>query len=431
MSISTQPYKGARDFYPEDKGLQKYIFTTMRKVVERFGYEEYDAPILEPTDLYLEKGNQEIIEQQTYTFTDRGERSVTLRTEMTPSIARMVAGRRQELAYPLRWYSIPQCWRYERTQRGRGREFYQLNVDLFGEAGISAEHEMLTLIRDLLGAYGATDDMYTIRINSRAFMDWVFTEHFELQKQVQADLFRLIDRKHKLDTKKFDEQLSELLQEANNPQAAVSTITELLQTDSLDSIPELLREHDSLHALRELINLATSSNIQNLVFDPTITRGFDYYNDIVFEVFDTDQDNNRSMFGGGRYDNLLESFGADPIPTIGFGMGDMTLINFLEIHNLLPNIQPETLVYLVVYGDVYSQAIAVAEDLRTSGVNVAVDATGRKMDKMIKAADKKQIPYILVIGEREITEARFTLKRLEDGEEVQYSKEELVTALLS
>jgi histidyl-tRNA synthetase len=402
----------------------------MRTVVERFGYEEYDAPILEPTDLYLQKGNQEIIEQQTYTFTDRGKRSVTLRTEMTPSIARMVAGKQQELAYPLRWYAIPQCWRYERTQRGRGREFYQLNVDLFGEAGVTAEHEMLMIIRDLLQAYGATTEMYTIRINSRTFMDWVFSSHLKLSQQQQADLFRLIDRKQKIDKNKFDKQLAELLQEAHDTELAVLTIQGLLQADSLDTIPKLLREHESLLALRELMNLSTSSSVQNIVFDPTITRGFDYYNDIVFEVFDTNPDNNRSMFGGGRYDNLLTSFGADPIPTIGFGMGDMTLINFLELHNLLPDNQPATLVYLVVYGDVYQQASVVAEELRSNGVNVALDATNRKMDKMIKAADKKQIPYILVIGEREITERRFTLKRLADGEETQYTQQELIRALV-
>jgi histidyl-tRNA synthetase len=240
----------------------------------------------------------------------------------------------------------------------------------------------------------------------------------------------LIDRKQKIDKNKFDKQLAELLQEAHDTELAVLTIQGLLQADSLDTIPKLLREHESLLALRELMNLSTSSSVQNIVFDPTITRGFDYYNDIVFEVFDTNPDNNRSMFGGGRYDNLLTSFGADPIPTIGFGMGDMTLINFLELHNLLPDNQPATLVYLVVYGDVYQQASVVAEELRSNGVNVALDATNRKMDKMIKAADKKQIPYILVIGEREITERRFTLKRLADGEETQYTQQELIRALV-
>lgn len=431
MSLPTRPYKGARDFYPEDMRMQKHIFSRLREVCMRFGYEEYDAPIIEPTDIYRQKGNQEIIEEQTYSFQDRGERDVTLRTEMTPSVARMVAGKQQELAYPLRWFSIPQCWRYERTQRGRGREFYQLNVDLFGEAGMSAEHEMLLLIRDIFTAFGATEETYSIRINSRVFMDWVFREELKLSDDLHADLFRLIDRKQKVNKEAFDEQLTELLATAPDPDAKAQLIHQLLQAETIEAIPKNLREHDSLLALRELIEMCHSSDITNVVFDPTITRGFDYYTDIVFEVFDTNPDNNRSMFGGGRYDNLLEAFGAQPIPTIGFGMGDITFANFLEAHSLLPDIAQETQVYLIVFGDVYQPAVAVADNLRLNGIHVALDATNRKMDKMIKTADKKNIPYVLVVGQREVEESRYTLKRLSDGKEEQFTLTELVKALTS
>src|SRR5688572_28524802 len=161
MALPTQPYKGARDFYPEEMRLEKYIFAKWREVCERFGYEEYDAPILEPTELYLSKGNEEIIKEQTYSFTDRGGRNVTLRTEMTPTVSRMVAARRQELAYTLRTYSIPQCWRYERMQRGRGREFYQLNVDLFGISGLSADQEMIQVSDAIMQSFGAKRSMYS------------------------------------------------------------------------------------------------------------------------------------------------------------------------------------------------------------------------------------------------------------------------------
>lgn len=431
MKLSTQPYKGARDFYPEDMQIQQYMFAVMRDVVERYGYEAYDAPLLEPTDLYLQKGNQEIIDEQTYTFTDRGDRSVTLRSEMTPSITRMVAGRRQELAYPLRWYSIPQCWRYERTQRGRGREFYQLNVDMFGEGGIAAEHEMLLLIRDLFRAFQADESMYTIRVNSRAFMNWVFADHLKMSDEAQADLFRLIDRKTKLEEEDFIRQLEEVLYTSDEPQQKRSLIEELLTSTDLDEIPKALRGHDSLLALRELMELCRGTNIRNVLFDPTITRGFDYYNDVVFEVFDTDTDNNRSLFGGGRYDTLLESFGVEPIPTIGFGMGDITLRNFLESHKLLPDIQSQTDVYVVVFGDVYQQALALTDYLRKAGVRAALDPTNRKMDKMIKTADKKRIPYVLVVGRREVEQEKYTLKTMADGNEEQYSREELASALSS
>src|ERR1700748_3133984 len=166
MALSTQPYKGARDFYPEDKRVQKYMFGKLRAVAERFGYEEYDAPILEPLEIYLAKTGEEIVNEQTYVFEDRGGRKVVIRPEMTPTVSRMVAAQRQELAYPLRWYSIPNLWRYERPQRGRLREHWQLNVDIFGVKDTSAELEMIMLVNDIFKAFRATPDMYEIRLNS-------------------------------------------------------------------------------------------------------------------------------------------------------------------------------------------------------------------------------------------------------------------------
>src|SRR5437868_4829553 len=177
MSLPTQPYKGARDFYPEDKRLQKYIFGVLRRVVEGFGYQEYDAPIIEPIELYLSKTSDEIVAEQTYSFIDRGGRNVTLRPEMTPSVSRMVAARRQGLAYPLRWYSIPNLWRYERPQRGRLREHWQLNIDIFGVAGLEAEHEIILVADALMRAYNAKHSMYSIRINSRQLMEAFFREY--------------------------------------------------------------------------------------------------------------------------------------------------------------------------------------------------------------------------------------------------------------
>src|SRR3989338_2873050 len=170
MSLSTQPYRGARDFYPEDKRIQKYLFSVMRKTVEGFGYQEYDAPVVEPLELYAAKTSEEIVNSQTYSFTDRGGRNVTLRPEMTPTVARMVAARRQELAYPLRWYSIPNIWRYERPQAGRLREHWQLNVDLFGLAGLEGDHEIILITDTIMQAYGAKRETYETRISSRLLL---------------------------------------------------------------------------------------------------------------------------------------------------------------------------------------------------------------------------------------------------------------------
>src|SRR5579863_7783196 len=193
MALSTQPYKGARDFYPEDERLQKYMFAVIRSVVERFGYEEYNAPILEPLEIYLAKTGEEIVNQQTYVFEDRGGRKVVIRPEMTPTVSRMVAAKRQELSYPLRWYSIPNVWRYERPQRGRLREHWQLNVDLFGVAGLEGEHEIIQVADAIMNNFKAKRSMYTIKLNSRKFIDSILKDYFKLNETQTLSLIRLID----------------------------------------------------------------------------------------------------------------------------------------------------------------------------------------------------------------------------------------------
>ncbi|MGH7241481.1 MAG: ATP phosphoribosyltransferase regulatory subunit, partial [Candidatus Saccharimonadales bacterium] len=210
MALSTQPYKGARDFYHEDKRLQKYMFSKLRTVAESFGYEEYDAPILEPLELYLAKTGEEIVNEQTYVFEDRGERKVVIRPEMTPTVSRMVAAKRQELAYPLRWYSIPNLWRYERPQKGRLREHWQLNVDIFGVAGIEAEYEIIQLADQIFKSFGARADMYTIKLNSRKLMDYLLGEYLGFDDVQQLSIAKLIDRMHKMSTADFATQLDAL-----------------------------------------------------------------------------------------------------------------------------------------------------------------------------------------------------------------------------
>ena len=249
--LNTGPYRGVKDFYPEDMAIQNYIFNTWRKVVENKGYVEYSASILEPTEIYTEKSGAEIINEQTFTFTDRGDRQVTLRPEMTPTLARMVAARRRSLKFPLRWYSIPNLFRYERPQRGRRREHWQLNCDLMGIAGIEADKEIVSLAYTIMKEFGAKDNDFEIRINNS-----------------DTNIFKEIG--------------------------------------------------------------------PNFVFDQKLARGQTYYTGMVFEIFDSNKENARSIAGGGRYDNLLEVFGVEPVPIVGFGMGDITLRDFLETHKLKP-----------------------------------------------------------------------------------------------
>lgn len=427
MTVSLQPYKGARDFYPEDKRLQKYMFGVMRRVVERFGYEEYDAPILEPTELFLMKGNQEIVDEQTYTFTDRGGRSVTVRTEMTPTVSRMVAARRQELVMPARWYSIPNVWRYERMQRGRLREFWQLNVDIFGVETVAAEVEMIQIVDAIFQDFGAKHDQYSIRISSRKLINSALSGYLGLDDVQVTTLIRLIDKMKKMERAVFEAQVDALLSPAQRETGGVERLLALLGAKTLADLPEALKTHPSVAELNLIFETLTSLKINNFVFDMSLMRGFDYYTDIVFEVFDTHPDNNRSMFGGGRYDGLVAQFGVDPVPTVGFGMGDVTLQNFLVVHELLPKLAPETDIYVVLAGSVYEPAAKILKKLREMGLNIAVDLTGRRLDKQLRAADKKGVQFAMIIGEEELKNERYKLKDLRAGTEEEHGIERIVS----
>ncbi len=430
MSLSTQPYKGARDFFPEDKRIQNYMFGILREVAESFGYEEYDAPILEPTDIYLQKGNEEIINEQTYTFTDRGGRSVTIRTEMTPTVSRMIAARRQELAYPVRWYSIPNLWRYERTQRGRLREFWQLNVDLFGVPGIEADHENILIADQIMQRFGAKTDMYEIRVNSRKLVNAIIKDYLKMDSVQSDTLIRLIDRIHKIDTAEFIALAEGLMTPSQREAGAVDVLMQILKTRTVDELPAELAKHPNAMEIRQILAMLDASGVTTARFDITLMRGFDYYTNLVFEVFDTSPENRRSLFGGGRYDGLVNLFGAEPIPAVGFGMGDIGLQNFLETHHLLPALRTETDAYVIILGEhTYVRAQRLIKELRAEGARIAVDMTNRKIAAQIKSAEKMGIAYVVFIGEEELREKRFKIKNIITGEEQAHSFERLVSHL--
>ncbi len=427
MALSTQPYKGARDFYPEDKRVQKYIFGSLRETVERWGYEEYDAPILEPLELYQAKTGEEIVNDQTYSFEDRGGRQVVIRPEMTPTVSRMVAAKRQELAYPLRWYSIPNLWRYERPQRGRLREHWQLNVDLFGVAGAAADIELIQLVDAIMKNFGATPSMYKIRLNSRKFVDFVLHDMLQFDEVQAYSVSKLIDRMHKIERDEFVVQLDALCTPSQREAGSVERLLDVLAARKTADLSPELQQHESLLELQATVLALHEVGLTHVEFDASLMRGFDYYTGLVFEVFDTHPDNNRSLFGGGRYDGLVGLFGVEPVPTVGFGMGDVTLANFLEIHNLLPTLVAETKVYVALIGDIATAAQKPIQELRNAGVNVAVDITGRDLGKQIKTADKKDIPFVMVMGRQEIESQQFKIKNLRTGEEETHSIARIAT----
>lgn len=414
-TLSSQPYKGARDYYPEDKRVQNYIFSVWHKVSKLFGYEEYGAPILEPLEVYAAKSGTELVNEQTYTFTDRGGRVVAIRPEMTPSVSRMVAGRRQELAYPARLYSIANFMRYERPQRGREREFWQLNVDIFGADGVSAEAEIITLSDSIMKEFGAKSDDYIIRINNRKLINFMMAQYLGLDAVQSQLMVKLFDRKDKISAKDFSDQASEIF--GDWAAIGLEKVETLLNAKNMADLPAEIRDSSSVREVQELFTLLERAEIKNLVFDITLMRGLDYYTGMVFEVRDTHPDNNRSMFGGGRYDGLVGVFGVEPISAVGVAPGGTTMENFLIMHNLLPKLYSTTDVYVAVLGDVNREATKLANDLRAQGINVELDLSNRKLDKQLKNALKKAIPYILFIGDDEVSTGVYALKDINNSKD--------------
>ncbi len=392
--LSVEPYKGVRDFYPEDQAFLHWLFKTLRGEVERMGYVEYHASILEPAELYKAKGadNEEIVNEQSYIFTDRGGREVALRPEMTPTVARMVAARRRELGFPLRLYSIPNVFRYERPQRGRLREHWQLNVDLFGSRSPAADAEVIMVAYGIMAALGARQSDFEIRVGSRQAINTIAQES-GLNEAQTKQLFGLLDRRAKMSEVDFDLEIKKLgvTKSLLSPKVVPQDIAQMLQEFRV-------------------------AGITNIVYDPSVVRGFAYYSGIVFEVFDTHKDNNRALFGGGRYDNLTALFDDEPMPGVGFGMGDVTMRDFLAVRGLIPPYTPTTTVYLAVTApELAVRAQALAGELRGAGVNTAVDFGERKLGDQIKAAAKHKIPWLIVVGEDELASGTYNVKNLETG----------------
>lgn len=425
MSLSTQPYKGTRDYYPEQKQVQNYIFSVWRTVVERFGYQEYGAPILEPLEIYTAKSGQELAGEQTYTFEDRGGRTVAIRPEMTPTISRMVAARRQELAYPARLYSIANFMRYERPQRGREREFWQLNVDLFGVDNEQADIEIITMADAILKEFGAGNGDYVIRINNRTFIGDVMTTYLGLSDEAARSATKLLDRKDKIASSDFDEQAKEIVGDK------FDDFTALVSARTIDELPDAIKGFSSFTALNSVIDALQSAGVTSAQFDMTLMRGLDYYTGTVFEVADTHPDNNRSLFGGGRYDGLVGLFGAEPISAVGMAPGNSMIENFLEVRGLIPPFRSTTRIYIAVVEGQIAAANQLAARLRADELNVEVDITGRKLDKQIKTAVKKGVPYVTFVGPDEVASGVYTIRSTDDDSfEMKLSPEQFVDAIL-
>jgi len=426
-ALSSQPYKGTRDYYPQDKRTQNYIFNTWRQVVESFGYEEYGAPILEPIDIYAAKSGQELVNDQTYVFTDRGGRTVAIRPEMTPTISRMVAGRRQELAYPGRFYSIANFMRYERPQRGREREFWQLNVDVFGVDEATADIEIVTIADQILKRLGGTSGDYVIRLNNRKLINFMMVQYLGLDEVQAQQMVKLFDRRNKITEQDFDEQAELIFGEADNKRT--EKIKQLIAARTMEELPEELLKSSAVEELNTVFAGLAEAGVTAAIFDATLMRGLDYYTGTVFEVFDTHPDNNRSLFGGGRYDGLVGMFGAEPISAVGMAPGNTMIENFLAVRGLIPEQKSLTDIYVVVIDGAFDIANTVARQLREAAINAEVDITTRKIDKQIKTAAKKNIERVIFVGKNDTIDGVFSLKNIITESEEKLTIDQIIATL--
>ena len=397
-------------------------------MAESFGYEEYGAPLLEPLEIYAAKSGQEIVNEQTYQFTDRGGRSVAIRPEMTPTIARMVAARQQELGYPARLYSIANFMRYERPQKGREREFWQLNTDIFGVDGVQADAEIVRLSDAVMQKLGAKRNMYTIRINNRNLINFMMAQYLRLDAVQSQMMIKLFDKKSKITPEQFREQAAAIF-DADYAQEGLRKIAKVVGATSMADLPQEILDSEAVGDIQGLFTQLQETGITNAKFDITLMRGLDYYTGMVFEVFDEHPENNRAMFGGGRYDGLVTLFGAQPMAVVGMAIGGTAMEEFLVGHNLLPELRSTTDIYMIVLGDVEKSAQKIADKLRNEGIKVAVDITSRKIDKQIKAAVKMNIPHLLFVGEEEVVSDTYRLKDIATEQEITASLDRIITTV--
>lgn len=417
----TQGVRGTRDFYPEDMRLRNWLFERFHSAARSHGFEEYDAPVLESEELYTRKAGEEIV-GQLYNFEDKGGRRVALRPEMTPSLARMVMARAGGLALPIKWYSIPQCWRYERTQRGRGREHYQWNVDIWGMNGVEADAELLSVLVQFFDSVGLRSDDLVIRISSRKVLEEVLGS-LGLEGEKFAQTCVIVDKMDKLPEDVIEAQLSDL----GLSSESISTIRSVLGITDLESLSSALASNsEALIELQSLFSFVDSYGISDWVsFDASVVRGLAYYTGPVFEAHDR-AGNLRAICGGGRYDKLIGTLGGNDLPATGFGFGDMVIMELLADKGLIPELS--TGVSDVVFGmgtELRGAAMQIASKLRSSGRTVDLVLEDKKMKWVFKHAERCGATRLVMIMPDEWAEGKVRIKDLDTGEESTVTMEDL------
>jgi len=392
--------KGARDFYPEDMATRAWLYQAIRHVSEQFGYQEYDGPFLEKIELYAAKSGDQLVKEQAFVFPDRGGELITLRPELTPSLTRMVAQRQNELVLPLRWWSFGPFWRYEKPQKGRSREFYQWNIDLVGATSPEADAELISIIGSFFRNVGLTPEEVVIRVNNRKLMNQELGG-LGIPEELRKKVLELIDRRDKMRPEEW---------EANGLEIGLQPV----QIEGLMSLLEDASLWEKSSELRRLFKALDALGGREYVrYDPQIIRGLDYYTGTVFEAWDQKKEF-RAILGGGRYDNLVADVGGDPLPGIGFAMGDMVVTLVLKKYGRIPKFQnsPAPVLVTVFDEEHETSSLKFAASLRNEGLKVSCYPDPVKLPKQLKFADRIAVPVVVIIGPDEEANQRVTIKNL-------------------
>ncbi len=414
-----QPVKGTRDFFPEEMAFRQWLYGKIRQISEGFGYQEYDAPFLEPLTLYAAKSGEELVEQQAYVFTDRSGDRITLRPELTPSLARMVAARVRAMPKPIRWWSFGPFWRYEQPQKGRTREFFQWNIDLLGIDSPQADAEIAAIGASFFKEIGLAPNQISIRVNNRRLVESQLAK-IGIERGPEQDIFRLIDRIEKLSAEDWEAYAREIG----------------LSDDQLRGLQAILKDENAWRQSEELVTFFEAGEAMGfdeyVVYDPAIIRGLDYYTGTVFEARDAAGEH-RAILGGGRYDNLVADVGGDPVPGVGFAMGDVVIQLVLEQEQALPEVRSNPADLLMTNFDQELQKVSLrlVNGLREAGLRVEWYPEPGKLGKQFRYADRYGVPYVAIVGPEEAEAGTVTIKDMVSGDQEPLDQEQAADYLLA
>jgi len=413
MAEIVRSVKGTRDFYPEGMAVRRWMFDIIREVSTRFGYQEFEGPCLEFIDLYAAKSGEELVKEQAFVFNSPGDDLLTLRPELTPTLARMVAQKQYEIPMPLRWWSIGPFWRYENPQRGRTREFYQWNIDLVGTESVTADAEIVAVAATFLKETGLSSEQVKIFVNNRRLMDRAFSI-LDIEKDLRPLVFRVVDKIEKLSEKEW----RAFAYEIGLTEIQVDGLLGLLNNQAL------WRDSDELVAFFDLIDQFGVGEYVD--YNPKVIRGLDYYTGTVFEAFELGGQS-RSILGGGRYDNLVADVGGNRLPGVGFAMGDVVIELVLQDAGVIPEglgNKPQVVV-TVFDADSLAASLGAAVEMRASGLRTVIYPEVDKLGKQFKYADRLDIPVAVILGPDEIKSGKVAVKNLKTREQVAVPYEEL------